>query len=141
MIDKKSKYDIAVVGATGAVGRRMLATLEERNFPVGRLSALASARSVRQRLPFRGGVAEVKELRENSFMGIDIALFSAGSSISKNYAPIAVESGCVVIDNSSAWRMEKEIPLIIPEVNSSALLKNVGLSQILTVQPYRWLLR
>ena len=94
MIDKKYKYDIAVVGATGAVGRRMLATLEERNFPVGRLSVLASARSVGQRLPFRGGAVEVKELREDSFMGIDIALFSAGSSISKKYAPIGVESGC-----------------------------------------------
>ena len=107
MIDKKDKYDIAVVGATGAVGRRILATLEERNFPVSRLSALASARSAGQRLPFRGRVVEIKELREDSFMGIDIALFSAGSSISKKYAPIAVESGCVVIDNSSAWRMKK----------------------------------
>jgi len=130
VLDKKYKYNIAVVGATGAVGRRMLATLEERNFPVGRLSALASARSVGQRLPFRGGVAEVKELREDSFMGIDIALFSAGSSISKKYAPIAVESGCFVIDNSSAWRMEKDIPLIIPEVNPSALGEKCGIIQM-----------
>ena len=75
MVDKKYKYNIAVVGATGAVGRRMLVTLEERNFPVDRLSAFASARSVGQRLPFRGGVVEVKELREDSFMGVDIALF------------------------------------------------------------------
>ena len=102
MIDKKENYDIAVVGATGAVGRRILATLDERNFPVGRLSALASVRSVGQMLPFRGKMIEVKELRENSFVGMDIALFSAGSSISKQYAPIAVKSGCVAIDNSSA---------------------------------------
>jgi len=127
MVDKKYKYNIAVVGATGAVGRRMLVTLEERNFPVDRLSAFASARSVGQRLPFRGGVVEVKELREDSFMGVDIALFSAGSSISKKYAPIAVESGCFVIDNSSAWRMEKDVPLIIPEVNPSALGEKCGI--------------
>jgi len=87
VIDKKYKYNIAVVGATGAVGRRMLATLEERNFPVGRLSALASARSVGQRLPFRGGVAEVKELREDSFMGIDIALFLLGVLLVRNMPP------------------------------------------------------
>ena len=127
MIDKKDKYNVSVVGATGAVGRRMLATLEERNFPVRRLSALASARSVGQKLPFRDGEIEVKELREDSFMGTDIALFSAGSSISKKYAPIAVESGCVAIDNSSAWRMEKGVPLIVPEVNPSALGEKYGI--------------
>ena len=127
MINKKSKYDIAVVGATGAVGRRMLATLDERNFPVGRLNILASARSVGQELSFRGQIIKVKELRENSFEGIDIALFSAGGSISKKYAPIAVKSGCVAIDNSSAWRMEKDIPLIVPEVNPSALGENCGI--------------
>ena len=120
-MNKKDKYDVVVVGATGAVGRRMVATLEERNFPVACLTALASARSVGQTLLFRGQTIEVKELREDSFMGIDIALFSVGSSISKQYAPIAVESGCVVIDNSSAWRMERDVPLIVPEVNPSAL--------------------
>ena len=102
MIDKKEKYNVSVVGATGAVGRRMLATLEERNFPVSRLSALASARSVGQKLSFRGEEIVVKELLEDSFIGEDIALFSAGSSISKKYAPISVKSGCVTIDNSSA---------------------------------------
>ena len=127
MIDKKDKYNVSVVGATGAVGRRMLAALEERNFPVSRLSALASARSVGQKLPFRGGEIEVKELQEDSFMETDIALFSAGSSISKKYAPIAVESGCVAIDNSSAWRMEKGVPLIVPEVNPSALGEKYGI--------------
>ena len=126
-MNKKEKYNVVVVGATGAVGRRMVATLEERNFPVARLTALASARSVGQTLLFRGQTIEVKELREDSFMGIDIALFSVGSSISKQYAPIAVESGCVVIDNSSAWRMEKDVPLIVPEVNPSALREQCGI--------------
>ena len=120
-MDKKEKYEVAVVGATGAVGRRMLTTLEERNFPVANLMALASARSAGQTLAFRGQAIKVKELQEDSFKGIDIALFSAGGSISKQLAPIAVESGCVVIDNSSAWRMDKDVPLIVPEVNPSAL--------------------
>ena len=126
-MNKKEKYDVVVVGATGAVGRRMVATLEERNFPVARLTALASARSVGQTLLFGGQPIDVKELREDSFMGIDIALFSVGSSISKQYAPIAVESGCVVIDNSSAWRMERDVPLIVPEVNPSALREKCGI--------------
>ncbi|MDP6712825.1 MAG: aspartate-semialdehyde dehydrogenase [Nitrospinaceae bacterium] len=120
-MNKKEKYEVAIVGATGAVGRRMLTTLEERNFPVANLTALASARSAGQTLAFRGQAIKVKELQEDSFKGIDIALFSAGGSISKQLAPIAVESGCVVIDNSSAWRMDKDVPLIVPEVNPSAL--------------------
>ncbi|MEE1551384.1 MAG: aspartate-semialdehyde dehydrogenase, partial [Nitrospinaceae bacterium] len=124
---KKEKYNISVVGATGAVGRRMLSTLEERNFPVARLTALASARSAGQTLPFRDQDIEVMELKADSFKGVDIALFSAGGSISKQYAPIAVESGCVVIDNSSAWRMDKEVPLIVPEVNPSALGEKWGI--------------
>ncbi len=126
-MNKKEKYNISVVGATGAVGRRMLSTLEERNFPVARLTALASARSAGQTLPFRGQDIEVMELKADSFKGVDIALFSAGGSISKQYAPIAVESGCVVIDNSSAWRMDKEVPLIVPEVNPSALGEKWGI--------------
>jgi aspartate-semialdehyde dehydrogenase len=126
-MNKKEKYNISVVGATGAVGRRMLSTLEEQNFPVARLTALASARSAGQTLPFRGQDIEVMELKADSFKGVDIALFSAGGSISKQYAPIAVESGCVVIDNSSAWRMDKEVPLIVPEVNPSALGEKWGI--------------
>ncbi len=126
-MNKKEKYNISVVGATGAVGRRMLSTLEERNFPVARLTALASARSAGQTLPFRDQDIEVMELKADSFKGGDIALFSAGGSISKQYAPIAVESGCVVIDNSSAWRMDKEVPLIVPEVNPSALGEKWGI--------------
>ena len=126
-MNKKEKYNISVVGATGAVGRRMLSTLEERNFPVARLTALASARSAGQTLPFRDQDIEVMELKADSFKGVDIALFSAGGSISKQYAPIAVESGCVVIDNSSAWRMDKEVPLIVPEVNPSVLGEKWGI--------------
>ncbi len=126
-MNKKEKYNISVVGATGAVGRRMLSTLEEQNFPVARLTALASARSAGQTLPFRDQDIEVMELKADSFKGVDIALFSAGGSISKQYAPIAVESGCVVIDNSSAWRMDKEVPLIVPEVNPSALGEKWGI--------------
>ncbi len=121
MLNKKENYEIAVVGATGAVGRRMLSTLEERDFPVAGLTALASARSAGQTLRYQGRSIEVRELSEDSFRGIDIALFSAGGAVSRQYAPIAVESGCVVIDNSSAWRMEKGVPLIVPEVNPDAL--------------------
>ena len=121
MIDKKEKYSIAIVGATGAVGRIMISTLEERNFAVACLTALASAKSAGKIILFRGQTIEVKELNENSFDGIDIALFSAGNSISKQYAPISVGSGCVAIDNSSAWRMEEDVPLIVPEVNPNAL--------------------
>ena len=127
MLSRKEKYDVAVVGATGAVGRRMLEILEKRDFPLGSLTALASARSVGQKLSFMGGKIEVKELQEDSFKGIDIALFSAGSSISKNYAPIAVNSGCIVIDNSSEWRMVKDVPLIVPEVNPFALSEKCGI--------------
>ena len=121
MLNKKENYEVAVVGATGAVGRRMLSTLEERGFPVAGLTALASARSAGQTLRYQGRSIEVRQLSEDSFRGIDIALFSAGGAVSRQYAPIAVESGCVVIDNSSAWRMEKGVPLIVPEVNPDAL--------------------
>ena len=124
---KKDKYKIAVVGATGVVGRRMVSILEERNFPVACLTALASARSVGRTLSFRGQDIAVGELKEDSFKGIDIALFSAGASVSRQYAPIAVKSGCVAIDNSSAWRMKKEVPLVVPEVNPSSLGKIWGI--------------
>ena len=120
-MNKKDKYNIAIVGATGAVGRRIINVLEERNFPVANLSLLASARSAGENLLFRGQKIGVKELRKESFEEVDIALFSAGSAISKQYGPIAVESNCVVIDNSSEWRMEKDVPLIVPEVNPNAL--------------------
>src|SRR3569833_2760111 len=101
----KQKPHEAVVGATGAVGIEMIKTLEKRNFPVGKLTLLASSRSVGKKLKFRGDTYTVGELTRNSFDGIDIALFSAGGSISKEFAPIAAQAGCVVIDNSSAFRM------------------------------------
>jgi len=110
---------VAVVGATGAVGIEMIKTLEKRNFPVGNLTLLASARSVGKKLKFRGKEIEVKELKKDSFAGIDIALFSAGGSISKEFAPIAAKVGCVVIDNSSAFRMADDVPLVIPEINGA----------------------
>jgi aspartate-semialdehyde dehydrogenase len=105
---------IAVVGATGAVGVEMIKTLEKRNFPVGKLTLLASARSVGKKLKFRGTDIEITELKKDSFKGIDIALFSAGGSISKEYAPLAAKDGCVVVDNSSAFRMDDSVPLVVP---------------------------
>lgn len=108
---------IAVAGATGAVGREILACLEQRNFPVGRLRLLASARSVGKTLPFRGEEIPVQELTKDSFAGVDIALFSAGGGTSKEFAPAAAAAGAIVIDNSSAFRMDPEVPLVIPEVN------------------------
>jgi len=112
------KYRVAVVGATGMVGRTFLKVLEERDFPISELFLFASKRSAGQKLTFKGQEYTVEELTENSFdRGIDIALFSAGASTSLKYAPIAAEKGCTVVDNSSAWRMEKDVPLVVPEVN------------------------
>jgi aspartate-semialdehyde dehydrogenase len=119
MTTKKS-FVVAVVGATGAVGREMLRTLEQRAFPVSRVKALASKRSAGRTLPFAGGEIVVDELGPASFEGVDIALFSAGASVSREYGPIAAKSGAVVIDNSSAWRMDPDVPLVVPEVNMAA---------------------
>ncbi len=110
-------YRVAVVGATGAVGMHMIKVLQERNFPVGRLFLVASERSAGRRIAFKGEEHEVVALRDFDFSSIDIALFSAGSSVSKEYAPKAVESGCIVVDNSSAFRMDDSVPLVVPEVN------------------------
>lgn len=117
----KSEYHVAVAGATGAVGNEMIRILEEQEFPVASLKLLASSRSVGKTLDFRGESLHVEELREDSFEGVDIALFSAGASPSKKFAPAAAESGCVVIDNSSGWRMDPEVPLVVPEVNPHAV--------------------
>ena len=114
-------YRVAVVGATGAVGQQMVACLEERNFPVGELLPLASERSVGHTVSFQGQDIPVQVLNADSFKGIDIALFSAGGSISKEYGPIAAQAGAVVVDNSSAWRMDPEVPLVVPEVNPQAI--------------------
>src|SRR5271154_54374 len=111
---------VAVVGATGAVGREMLRVLEQRRFPVKRLVPLASKRSAGTKMPFAGADVAVVELTPASFQGVDIALFSAGASVSREFGPIAASAGAVVIDNSSAWRMDPEVPLVVPEVNGAA---------------------
>ena len=122
-----SKPNVAIVGATGAVGLEMIKTLEKRNFPVGQLTLLASARSAGKTLPFRGRDIPVQELTKNSFAGVDLALFSAGGAISREFAPIAVKAGCVVIDNSSAFRMDDAVPLVIPEINAADLKNHHGI--------------
>jgi aspartate-semialdehyde dehydrogenase len=124
---KKEQYNVAVAGATGAVGRKMLEILAEREFPIANLKVLASAKSAGQVLNFKGNEVKVEELRENSFEGVDIALFSAGASVSRQFAPFAVKSGCIVIDNSSAFRMESEVPLVVPEVNPEAIGDKPGI--------------
>jgi len=118
---------VAIVGATGAVGVEMIKTLEKRNFPVGKLTLLASARSVGKTLTFRGEEIAITELREDSFAGVNIALFSAGSSISKKFAPFATQAGAVVVDNSSAFRMDPEVPLVVPEINGADVKKHHGI--------------
>jgi aspartate-semialdehyde dehydrogenase len=118
---------VAVVGATGAVGIEMIQTLEKRNFPVGKLTLLASARSVGKKLKFRGQDVTVQELTKDAFKGIDIALFSAGGGISREYAPLAARAGGVVIDNSSAFRMDETVPLVIPEVNAADVKQHKGI--------------
>ncbi len=118
---------IAVVGATGAVGIEMLKVLERRKFPVGKLTLLASARSAGKELSFNGKPVTVQELRADSFAGVDVALFSAGGSISKEFAPHAVQAGAVVVDNSSAFRMDEKVPLVVPEINGGDITGNSGI--------------
>jgi aspartate-semialdehyde dehydrogenase len=114
-------WNVAVVGATGAVGTQMIECLEERGFPVGKIKLLASSRSVGQVLEFGGKSVMVEELTHDSFEGIDIALFSAGGARSEEFCPSAAKAGAVCIDNSSAWRMDKDVPLVVPEVNPQAI--------------------
>lgn len=118
---------VAVVGATGAVGREMLKTLEERNFPAARIIPFASSRSAGTKVPFAGEELMVRELKKDVFDGVDIALFSAGGSTSEAFAPWAAGAGCVVVDNSSAWRMDARCPLVVPEVNPEALEEHKGI--------------
>lgn len=127
MLKKKTAYRVAVVGATGAVGAEMIEVLEERKFPVETLRPLASSRSAGGTVSFQGAVLTVEQLTKESFAKIDLALFSAGSDVSKEFAPIAVKAGAIVIDNSSAWRMEKDVPLVVPEVNAQDLTWHRGL--------------
>jgi len=118
---------LAIVGATGAVGMEMLRVLERRDFPVASLRLLASPRSAGKSLSFRGREHTVEPLSEDSFKGIDIALFSAGGGISKEFAPHAVNSGAVVVDNSSAFRMDPKVPLVVPEINAAAVSSHSGI--------------
>ena len=118
---------VAVVGATGAVGVELLRCLEQRRFPLAELRLLASARSAGKRLAFRGEQLEVRELREDSFKGVDIALFSAGAATSRRFAPLAVQAGATVIDNSSAFRMDAAVPLVVPEINPQTLETHRGI--------------
>lgn len=127
MLKKKEKYVVAVVGATGAVGNEMIATLEQRNFPVEKLMLFASEKSQGKKLQYKGQDISVETLNENSFKGIDIALFSAGAERSKIWGPVAAKSGCVVVDNSSQWRMDPEVPLVVPEVNAQDLKWHKGI--------------
>lgn len=126
---KKDKYNVAIVGATGAVGEQLREVLEERQFPVDELRLFASERSAGQFLPFQNKQLRVNILKENSFQGVDIGLFSAGGQVSAKFAPIAVAAGAVVVDNTSHFRMEPDVPLVVPEVNAKeiAQFKNRGI--------------
>ena len=126
-MNRKSEYTVAVVGATGAVGTEMIQILEERKFPVKELIPLASDRSEGLTVEFQEKEIPVRVLKPDSFSGVDVALFSAGAGISKEYGPVAVRAGAVVIDNSSAWRMDPNVPLVVPEVNAYALNGHKGL--------------
>jgi len=127
MLKKKSGYVVAVVGATGAVGTEMIDVLEERKFPVTRLVPLASTRSAGGTVTFKGNEVPIEVLTKDSFAGVDIALFSAGADLSREFAPIAVKAGAVVIDNSAAWRMTPEVPLVVPEVNAHDIQRHKGI--------------
>ena len=118
---------VAVVGATGAVGVEMIKCLEARRFPLSQLTLLASARSVGKTLTYKGQNIAIKELTKDAFKGIDIALFSAGGSISREFAPIAAAAGCVVVDNSSAFRMDPTVPLVVPEINAGDIESHKGI--------------
>jgi aspartate-semialdehyde dehydrogenase len=120
-------YNVAVVGATGAVGQQMIRTLADRNFPIRTLKLLSSARSAGTAVDFCGESLIVEEATPDSFEGIDIALFSAGGSVSKKLAPEAVKRGALVIDNTSAFRMEENVPLVVPEVNAADIFKHQGI--------------
>jgi aspartate-semialdehyde dehydrogenase len=127
VVNAKKSYHVAIVGATGAVGEELLRVLERRAFPVGRLLPLCSERSAGKSVSFRGEEISAQELSPESFKGIDLAFFSAGGNISREYGPIAREAGAVVIDNSSVFRMEPDVPLVIPEINGDDVRQHRGL--------------
>lgn len=132
-------YTVAVLGATGAVGREMLKILEERNFPVGKLVPLASARSTGKTVPFRGEEVTIQEARDEAFEGVDIVLGAAENDIAKKFAPAIVKAGAVFVDNSSAFRLDPNVPLIVPEINPEdvknhhGIISNPNCSTIITV--------
>jgi len=138
---KISNPVVAIVGATGAVGVELIECLERRKFPLKELRLFASARSAGKTLPFRGKQLPVQELTESSFAGVDIGLFSAGSGTSRKFAPLAVNAGTVVVDNSSAFRMDKDVPLVVPEINREAIFTHEGVianpncSAIISITP------
>jgi len=123
----KSNPVVAIAGVTGAVGAEFIATMDKRAFRVGKLKALASARSAGKTIDFRGQKVVIEELNESSFEGVDIALFSAGGGISRKFTPIAVKAGAVVVDNSSAFRMDPNVPLVIPEINADRIGDHKGI--------------
>lgn len=127
MLKKKDQYIVAVVGATGAVGNEMIAILEQRNFPAEKLRLFASERSIGKALDFKGKPVNIELLAEDVFDGVDIALFSAGGDRSRQFAPAAAKAGCVVIDNSSAFRMDPQVPLVVPEVNPDDIKSHKGI--------------
>jgi aspartate-semialdehyde dehydrogenase len=126
-MENKKGFHVAVVGATGAVGQQMLQTLESRDFPVSKLTLLSSARSAGTKVSYKGNDYIVEEAKPESFAGVDIALFSAGGGVSKELAPHAVEHGAIVVDNTSAFRMAENVPLVVPEVNEEDLMKHNGI--------------
>ena len=121
------QYKVAVLGATGAVGREMIKILEERNFPISELIPLASARSAGSTLPFRGENVTVREVTPDSFAGVDIVLGAAPNKLAQQYAPHIVAAGAVFVDTSSAFRMDKDVPLVVPEINPEDALKHNGI--------------
>lgn len=126
-MENQTTYTVAVVGATGAVGQQIISLLEERNFPVGKLKLLASARSAGKTVRFKGEEVVIEEAKPESFVGVDFALFSAGGSVSKELVPHAVRHGAVAIDNTSAYRMDPDVPLVVPEVNMDAARQHKGI--------------
>jgi len=124
---KKKKYNVAIVGATGVVGSQMLETLAKRNFPVNKIRPLASERSVGKKISFKGKKVKVELLADDAFSDIDIVLSSAGASLSKRFLPAAVKAGAVCIDNTSAYRMDDKVPLVVPEVNPKDIFKHNGI--------------
>ncbi|MGH7231189.1 MAG: aspartate-semialdehyde dehydrogenase [Nitrospiraceae bacterium] len=127
MLARKTAYRVAIVGATGAVGAQMIELLEERKFPVETLLPLASARSAGGAVSFQSAELTVQQLTKESFEKVDFALFSAGSDVSKEFAPLAAKAGAIVIDNSAAWRMTPQVPLVVPEVNPHDASKHTGI--------------